>query len=110
MTGVTNLDTMEPVASRLPAAFGATAALVVASISFLVQVSPMVCVTRAIAAFVVFAAFGIVIRYLLADEGGKSRDAAADGDTGAASGQDRTDSISPGTSVEALLAEEESKG
>lgn len=44
--------------------------MVVASISLLVQTSPMTCLLRAVAAYVVFAAFGIVIRYLLADGAG----------------------------------------
>src|SRR5579862_20711 len=98
---------MEPVASRLPAAFGASAAFIVVCISFMVQVSPLVCLTRAVAAFVVFAAFGIVIRYLLADQAGRVRDKAANEEVPGAGDPDGTDSISPGTSVEALLAEEE---
>ena len=61
---------MQPVATRLPAALGSGAALVVAILSFTARVSPMACATRAIAAYVVFASFGIVIRYLLADAAG----------------------------------------
>ena len=92
---------MEPVAPQLPAALGSTAALVVASVSLLVQTSPLTCLLRAVAAFVVFAAFGIVIRALLADAIGR----------GGAHGSRQHDDISmddiiPGTSVDDLLAED----
>ncbi len=94
---------MEPVASRLPAAFGSTAALVVAGISLLVQASPITCLMRAIAAFVVFSAFGIVIRYLLADAAGQMRMAGR----GGREEENGVDGIMPGTMVDELLMEEE---
>jgi hypothetical protein len=91
---------MEPVAPQLPAALGSTAALVVASVSLLVQTSPLTCLLRAVAAFVVFAAFGIVIRALLADAVGR-------GGSNTATNDDLSmDDIIPGTSVDDLLAEE----
>jgi hypothetical protein len=92
---------MEPVAPKLPAALGSTAALVVACIGLLVQTSPLTCLLRAAAAYVVFAAFGIVIRYLLADDTGQARSA-----TDPAYGGTEIEDIAPGTSIEDLLAEE----
>lgn len=59
------MSTMDSVTSRLPAVLGSFAALIVTFISFLAQVSPLTCVMRAATAFMVFSAFGIVIRYLL---------------------------------------------
>lgn len=91
---------MEPVAPQLPAALGSTAALVVASVSLLVQTSPWTCLLRAVAAFVVFAAFGIVIRALLADSMGRTDESRA------AKDDLSMDDIIPGTSVDDLLAEE----
>jgi hypothetical protein len=91
---------MENVATRLPTVLGSTAGLVVASVGLLVQLPPQVCALRAVAAFMVFTAFGIVIRYLLGDSP----------HTGAGHGADAgVPEIVPGTSVEELLAVEELK-
>lgn len=98
---------MNPVAPRLPVAFGSLAALVVAFISSLVQVSPVVCAVRAFAAFMVFAAFGIVIRYLLADAAGERKEAA--GDSEPASNEQKINGITPGATVADLLAAEEAQ-
>jgi hypothetical protein len=95
---------MEPVAPQLPAALGSTAALVVASVSLLVQTSPLTCLLRAVAAFVVFAAFGIVIRALLADAMGRSDSDRSSNDS--AKDDLSMDDIIPGTSIDDLLAED----
>lgn len=91
---------MEPVAPQLPAALGSAAALVVACIGLLVQTSPFTCLLRAVAAFVVFAAFGIVIRFLLADAAGRARVTFAPHED-----EMSLDDITPGMSVEELLTE-----
>lgn len=52
-------------APRLPAVLGSAAALVAAGVSFVARVSPLGCLLRSVAAFALFAAFGIVIRYVL---------------------------------------------
>jgi hypothetical protein len=44
---------------------GSAAALAVAFVGFTRQISPMTCIVRAVAAFAVFAALGIILRYLL---------------------------------------------
>jgi hypothetical protein len=88
---------MDPVASRIPALFGSLAALVVGTVSFTAQVPPPVCALRALAAFVVFCAFGLVIRYLLGD---------APQQTAGGTGGHSLADIPPGTSVEELLAQE----
>lgn len=46
---------------------GASAGILVVFLSLLAQVSPLVCALRAVAAYVVFAAFGMLIRYVVLD-------------------------------------------
>lgn len=89
---------MDNVAPRLPTVLGSTAGLVVAAVGLLVQLPPQVCAMRAVAAFMVFSAFGIVIRFLLGDSPAETarHDAAAN-----------EPEIVPGTSVEDLLAGDE---
>jgi xanthosine utilization system XapX-like protein len=89
---------MDPAASRLPAVLGSVAALTVGIVSFMVQVPPPVCAMRSLAAFVVFSAFGVVIRYLLGDAPRQSHAVSH-----SAAGHSLAD-IPPGTSVEELLA------
>ena len=91
---------MDNVAPRLPSILGAGAGLVVATVSMLVQVPPHVCAMRAVAAWMVFTAFGIVIRYLLADNPDSSARSAH---------VESEPQILPGTTVEDLLAVEEEK-
>ena len=89
---------MDNVAPQLPAVLGSTAGLIVAAVGLLVQLPPQTCALRAIAAFMVFTAFGIVIRFLLGDSPLENEP------------KGRTDSaeeIPPGTSVQDLLALEE---
>jgi hypothetical protein len=93
---------MDTVAPRLPSALGSTAALSVAAISFFAQVPPHVCALRAMAAFAVFSAFGIVIRYLLADNAGLPRSIA-----GSVHPSRNEELITPGATVEELLASDE---
>lgn len=52
-------------APRLPAVLGSAAALVAAGVGFVARASPLGCLLRSVAAFALFAAFGIVIRYVL---------------------------------------------
>ena len=93
---------MKSVAARLPTILGATAGLVVASIGILVQLPPQVCAMRSVAGFAVCAAFGIIIRFLLAES------TAHDGFTSKAhDGVESLGLILPGTPVGKLLAEDE---
>ena len=91
---------MDNAAPRLPTVLGSTACLVVAAVGLLVQLPPHVCAMRAIAAFMVFAAFGIVIRFLLGDSPMQA---------GYNESSNTQHDIVPGTSVEDLLAVEEEK-
>ena len=91
---------MDNAAPRLPSILGASAGLVVAAIGLLVQLPPHICAMRAVSAWMVFGAFGIVIRFLLADSPQSqagARQASSD------------PQIVPGTTVEDLLAVEEEK-
>ena len=91
---------MDNVAPRLPSTLGAAAGLIVAAVGLLAQLPPHVCAMRAVAAWMVFSAFGIVIRFLLGDNPGVSGN--ADHDVSETQ-------ILPGTTVEDLLAVEEEK-
>jgi hypothetical protein len=96
---------MEPIAPHLPAVMGSLAGLVVAFVSLMAQVSPVTCVWRAVTAFTVFSAFGIVIRYLLGDADGLKTPQTGDSDV--ASNNNAIAGIEPGTPVDELLAAEE---
>jgi hypothetical protein len=100
---------METYAPRLPAVLGSFAALIVAFLSFLAQVSPITCVMRAVAAFMVFAAFGIIIRYLLSEAVEKANDAAAKKRERLEEGhaENELEHIPPGTPVTQLLDQQE---
>ncbi len=50
---------------KLPGAMGSFAAIVVAFLGYNAQVTPLTCAVRSLSAFMVFAALGIVMRYLL---------------------------------------------
>lgn len=58
---------MSPAVGKLPSVLGSSAALVVAFLSYAAQVSPITCAVRVGTAFLVFCAFGIVLRFLLAE-------------------------------------------
>lgn len=93
---------MDHYAARLPVLLGSAAALVTAWISFVAQVSPIACVMRAVAAFVLFAAFGIVIRYIVGSaQYSMDRPYDRAGEPPA---------IPPGTSVEEWLAAQDAGG
>jgi hypothetical protein len=99
---------METYAPRLPAVLGSFAALIVAFLSFLAQVSPVTCVMRAVAAFMVFAAFGIIIRYLLGDALEKANEAAKRSEAlEEGHAENGLESIAPGTPVAQLLDQQE---
>ncbi len=97
---------MDEYAPRLPAVLGATAALVAACVSLMARVPPLTCVFRAVAAFALFAAFGIVIRYILAsaEDVPDAGEAAPDGESGAEAG------ASVEEWIEAAEADERRKG
>ena len=93
---------MSPRLPGLPAVMGSFAALVVAFLSLLAQASTPSFVTRTVSAFAVFAAFGVVIRLLLADAAVRASQASS-------ASEPELESITPGASVSDLLAAEESE-
>jgi hypothetical protein len=90
--------------AKLPATLGSFASLVAAFVSFMAQVSPIACAGRALTAFAVFAAFGMVIRYLLEEAAQQAAIRKLEEESKAASGEDQL--IQPGTSVRDLLPSE----
>jgi hypothetical protein len=68
---------LSPAVGKLPSVLGSGAALVVAFLGYTAQVSPATCAVRVVTAFVVFCAFGVVIRYLLSEAASRHEEAAA---------------------------------
>lgn len=96
---------MDSIAPRLPTVLGSFAALMVAFISFISETTPESTVMRATAAYVVFAAFGIVMRYLLGDMQGSFDDRTS---ISYSRSEDMlSEDIRPGTSVGDLLGTDE---
>ena len=60
---------MKTIAPQLPTIFGSFAAMLVAFIGLMSGSSPSTCMMKAAAAFMVFAGFGLIIRYALETAG-----------------------------------------
>ena len=101
---------MNTIAPQLPTLLGSLAAMLVAFLSLMNGTSPETCVMKAISAFLVFAGFGLVLRFVLASpleaEDSEASDPTRRRDTDPA----KLDVIVPGTPVGDLFgsdAEEE---
>jgi hypothetical protein len=91
--GIVALKTLTP---QLPTIFGASSAMLVAFIGLMSGTSPGTCFIKATAAFLVFAGFGLILRYALVEA-----QSSAQHDNPATQGN--LDLIVPGTSVGELL-------
>ena len=98
------MNTLTP---QLPTILGSFSAMLIAFISLVNGTSPGTCLLRATAAFLVFAGFGLILRYALTAEPNDSQTAGenAVGLPGYG-GNGHLDMIVPGTSVADLLAHE----
>ena len=76
--------------------------MLVAFLSLMSGTSPATCLMKAVAAFLVFAGFGLILRYVLLDSAEEG--AGKSGQGGAPSGSGGLDVIVPGTSVSDLLS------
>ena len=56
---------MKSLIYQLPTVFGSLAAMLVALISIINETPPVTCLVKAVSAFILFAGFGIIIRYAL---------------------------------------------
>jgi hypothetical protein len=96
------VNTLTP---QLPTILGSFSAMLIAFISLVNGTSPGTCLLRATAAFLVFAGFGLILRYALTAE---PADSHTKGEHAAGlpgySGNGHLDMIVPGTSVAELLA------
>lgn len=93
---------MNAITPQLPTVFGASAAMLIAFLALLNGASPSATLMKALAAFLVFAGFGLILRYALLDAAelrGAEEGAGQDGVRGGG-----LDMIVPGTSVAELLA------
>lgn len=91
---------MKTLTPQLPTIFGASSAMLVAFIGLMSGTSPATCFIKATAAFLVFAGFGLILRYALieAQLNSLQEDPAPQGSL---------DLIVPGTSVGDLLDDED---
>ncbi|HZP80293.1 MAG TPA: hypothetical protein VFB21_01525 [Chthonomonadaceae bacterium] len=96
---------MRSIAPQLHIVLGSISAMLVAFLALINGTSPTTCVMKATAAFLVFAGFGLILRFALADalteENGAGTGA---GRNGGAHSAHNLDMIVPGTSVAELLA------
>jgi hypothetical protein len=101
---------LKTITPQLPTVLGSFAAMLVAFLSLLNGTSPTTCLMKAAAAFLVFAGFGLILRYVLTDFGTDSDKGNPDEIQPPA--RNRTggnlDVIVPGTSVADLLGSGES--
>jgi len=96
-------------APQLPTVLGSFAAMLVAFLSLITGASPTTCLIKAMAAFLVFAGLGLILRYAIADslsENSDGRGLASSGGVRNMSGGGGLDVIVPGTSVADLLNEQ----
>jgi len=103
---------VKTITPQLPTVLGSFAAMLVAFLSLLNGTSPSTCLMKAAAAFLVFAGFGLILRYVLTDSGQESRQEMTENEgrsllPGVAS---NLDVIVPGTSVADLLASQPNLG
>jgi hypothetical protein len=79
--------------------------MLVAFLSLLNGTTPGTCLIKAVAAFLVFAGFGLILRYALLDaQANAEQDDSASDHTPGLQGTGNLDMIVPGTSVADLLA------
>ncbi len=92
---------MKTVTPQLPTILGSFAAMLVAFLSLMNGTSPGTCMAKAGSAFLVFAGFGLILRFALTE--GQSEDSELESQQKADSYGGSLDMIVPGTSVADLL-------
>jgi hypothetical protein len=102
---------LKTIIPQLPTVMGSFAAMLVAFLSLMSGTSSGTCLMKAAAAFLVFAGFGLILRYILLDTSedtpGK---ASADNRSAPGSINGNLDVIVPGTSVADLLGSGDNDG
>lgn len=94
---------MNTIAPQLPTVLGSFAAMLVAFLSLLNGTSPATCLMKAAAAFLVFAGFGLVLRYVLLDSLSENSERQIAGNTALTARNSGVDVIVPGTPIGDLL-------
>ncbi|MCS6775721.1 MAG: hypothetical protein RMJ43_02020 [Chloroherpetonaceae bacterium] len=100
---------MNALIAQLPTILGSFSAMLIAFISLINGTSPGTCLLRATAAFLVFAGFGLILRYALTEETSEARGAGEHSNV-APGHSGNLDVIVPGTSVADLLGPEARSG
>jgi len=102
------------IASQLHIILGSLAAMLVAFLALVNGTSPSTCLMKALAAFLVFAGFGLILRYALAEalqeESQEGLGETRRGGLRLENGAQNLDVIVPGTSVAELLAAQQAEG
>jgi hypothetical protein len=96
---------LKTITPQLPTVLGSFAAMLVAFVSLMNGTSPGTCLMKAVAAFLVFAGFGLILRFVLSDSSEETQNRrGVDSQIGPRSaGNNNLDVIVPGTSVADLL-------
>jgi hypothetical protein len=99
---------MKTITPQLPTVLGSFAAMLVAFLSLMSGTSPTACLMKAAAAFLVFAGIGLIVRFILLDQGAESThkpvlEPRAGSSARTAGTTGGLDVIVPGTSVADLL-------
>lgn len=100
---------MNALTAQLPTILGSFSAMLIAFISLINGTSPGTCLLRATAAFLVFAGFGLILRYALTEEISEAQNAGEHSSATPGYGGN-LDVIVPGTSVADLLGSEARTG
>ncbi len=92
---------------QLPTVLGTLAGMLVTLVSIVNETSPTTCLVKAVAAFAVFAGFGMILRYALTniEEQEGSRRETGQGDHSSNTPELTLESVRPGASVAELLGE-----
>lgn len=95
---------MKTITPQLPTILGSFAAMLISFLSLLTGTSPSTCMMKAMAAFLVFAGFGLVLRFALSETFSDTDDEDMPGSPSAHREEHgKLDMILPGTSVAELL-------
>jgi hypothetical protein len=100
-------EPVKTITPQLPTVLGSFAAMLVAFISLMSGTSPATCMMKAAAAFLVFAGFGLILRYVLMDVGDDSPRSSQHSRSTPSGPRAGLDVIVPGTSVSDLLGSSE---
>lgn len=96
---------MTPLVYQLPTVLGTLAGMLVTLVSIINETSPTTCLVKAVAAFTVFAGFGMILRYALTNVEEKEKHETGEDESLPEPPELTLESMRPGASVAELLGE-----